>query len=141
MEIIFKHYVISNDKAKLDINTICDFLAKSYWANTRSKDKIQKSIENSLCYGVYDGNKQIAFARIVTDGATMYWLGDVFVDESYRGEGIGTKLIDIIVNAEENVDLFGLLGTKDAHGLYGKYDFKRDEYMVRNPNYIKNERS
>lgn len=138
MENIDGDLVISTDKSKLDVDKVCDFLSRSYWANKRPRERILKSIENSICYGAYIGDKLVGFARVVTDGATIYWLCDVFVDEEYRGHGIGKKLVGTITNADEFKDLNGLLGTKDAHGLYEQYHFKRMEMMRRLPDYVRN---
>jgi GNAT superfamily N-acetyltransferase len=115
-------------------------MQRSYWANRRPKVKIKKSIENSLCYGVYYGGKQVGFARVVTDWATMYYLCDVFIDEEYRGQGIGKKLIEEIVSSEDLKNLFGYLGTKDAHTLYEQYDFIREpeKVMTRIPDFLRN---
>nr|WP_235917995.1 GNAT family N-acetyltransferase [Paenibacillus lutrae] len=117
----------------MDIEAIAGYLAKSYWANNRSQETIGKSIENSLCYGVYDGEKQIAFARVITDDATTYYLCDVIINEAYRGQGIGTYLVQTIVESERLRGLNGILGTLDAHGLYEKFGFERvpDRFMRR----------
>ncbi|NOU93255.1 GNAT family N-acetyltransferase [Paenibacillus sp. LMG 31456] len=132
--------VISNDKSLLNLETVFEFLSSSYWANKRSKEIIRKSIENSICYGVYKNNRQVGFARIVTDGATMYWLCDVFIEEGHRGNNIGKKLIETIVKSEELKNLMGILGTKDAHGLYKQYDFELDQekMMRRVPDFVRN---
>lgn len=116
------------------------FLSRSYWANQRSIERIVQSIENSICYGIYDGSKQIGFARVVTDDATMYWLCDVFIDEEYRGKGLGKKFIECITNSEELKNLMGVLGTQDAHGLYGQYHFEEDKerMMRRMPDFLRN---
>lgn len=133
MEIAFNTYTISDDKTRLDIDIIGGFLSRSYWANERPIEKTQKAIEHSLCYGVYDQNRQIGFARVITDGATMYYLCDVFIDEQYRGQGIGKKLVETIINSEALQGINGLLGTKDAHSLYESYGFNRvaDRFMRR----------
>ncbi|SDP12943.1 Acetyltransferase (GNAT) family protein [Paenibacillus sp. yr247] len=131
----FDELLISDEKELLQIDVIAGFLSRSYWANKRSITTIQKSIEASLCVGVYHDRKQIGFARIVTDHATMYWLADVYVDEDYRGRSIGKKLIETITNSEDLKDLVGILGTKDAHELYEQYGFERDaaRFMRRAP--------
>jgi len=136
----FDHFLISDEKTLLNMETIAGFMSRSYWAHRRSKDRIEKSVMNSICYGVYDGNKQIGFARVVTDHATMYWLCDVFIDEAYRGRGIGKKLIKTITESEELKDLMGVLGTQDAHGLYRQYHFEedKDRMMRRMPDYARN---
>ncbi|NIK80014.1 putative N-acetyltransferase YhbS [Paenibacillus castaneae] len=140
MHIPYKEYIISDDKKLLDIAAIKELLSKSYWASSRSEEKVEKSIRNSVCYGVYDGNKQIGFARVVTDFATMYWLCDVIVDEAYRGQGIGKKLVESLTSSDELKDLSGILGTKDAHELYEQFHFFTDKerMMRRMPDYTRN---
>ncbi|OME87323.1 GNAT family N-acetyltransferase [Paenibacillus sp. FSL A5-0031] len=133
MELLYDRFVISDDKSMLKIDTICGFLARSYWANKRSLEMIEESINNSVCFGVYDGDKQVGFARVVTDFATMYYLCDVFVDEEYRGAGLGKKLVEVITEQFEG--MMGLLGTLDGHGLYEKYGFMKntERFMNRRP--------
>jgi GNAT superfamily N-acetyltransferase len=126
VEINYKDYLISNNKNLLSLERIHDFLSRSYWANQRSKEKIAESIKNSECFGIYLNNDQVGFARIVTDYIVMYWLGDVFIDEKYRKQGLGKKLIETIVNQEEFKNLTGFLGTLDAHQLYEKFGFQKD---------------
>jgi GNAT superfamily N-acetyltransferase len=140
MEIKFNDYLISDDKSKLDIKTIKAFLARSYWANNRPEEQTDRSIQNSACYGVYHESRQIGYARVVTDYATVFYLCDVFIDEDYRGQGIGKKLIESLVASDELKDLFGFLGTRDAHELYKQYGFEYDpeRFMKRRPDYLKN---
>lgn len=121
------NYIVSTDQDKLNIELIHNFLSKeSYWAQGRSIEKVKKSIENSLSFGVYLDNEQVGFARVVTDFAIFGWIMDVFILDEYRGKGLGKMLMDAIVNHE---DLQGLqrwgLATNDAHGLYEKYGFKK----------------
>jgi GNAT superfamily N-acetyltransferase len=116
-------YTISTDKTRLDIALIHRWLNESsYWAQGRSLETVQKSIENSLCFGVYEGAQQVGFCRVVTDYATFGWLCDVFVIESYRGRGLSKQLIQAVVT---HPDLQGirrlLLATRDAHELYRRY--------------------
>lgn len=139
MKVQVNEFTISDDKSMLDLETIRGFLSRSYWANNRTRDRIEKSIQNSLCFGVYHGGTQIGFARVVTDDATMYWLADVFIDERYRSQGVGKILIETIVKSERLKDLMEILGTKEAHTLYEKFDFVRDDgrFMRRMPDYIR----
>ncbi|MEW9697588.1 GNAT family N-acetyltransferase [Paenibacillus sp. SI8] len=140
MEVKFNDYVISDNKELLDLKTIKEFLARSYWANTRSEERIERSIENSVCYGIYHNRIQVGYARVVTDHATVYYLCDVFIDEAHRGKGIGKKLIESLVTSEELKDLTGVLGTLDAHELYKQYDFESEpeRFMKRRPDYVRN---
>jgi len=132
MHIQVEDYFISNNKELLQFEIIKGFLSRSYWGNRRTEEQIRKSIANSLCYGVYRESKQIGFARVVTDGATMYWLADVYVDEDFRGRGIGKNLISAMTNSDELKNLMGVLGTRDAHQLYEQYGFTADtERMMR----------
>ena len=116
---------ITTDKQLLDVELIHHVLVKeSYWARERTLEQIKKAIEHSICFGVYDGERQVGFARIVSDRATFAYLGDVFVIQEYQGRGIGKMLMEAIVAHPE---LQGLrrwvLATRDAHGLYEKYGF------------------
>lgn len=130
MEYIKDDFKISDDKSLLSIDKICGLLAKSYWASNRSRETIELSIKNSLCYGVYYQDVQVGFARVVTDFSTMYWLCDVYIDEEYRGNGLGKLLVQNIVESETLKGLPGILGTLDAHGLYEKYGFVCEKERV-----------
>lgn len=125
MEVFKQAYSISTDKKKLDIPFIHKFLAQSYWAENIPMETVQKSIEGSMCFAVYENNQQIGFARVVTDGATFGYLADVFIDPAYRGRGLSKWLMQTIM---ENPDLQGFrswqLATRDAHGLYAQFGFK-----------------
>jgi GNAT superfamily N-acetyltransferase len=118
-------YQISTVKSKLDLTVIHAFLSSSYWAAGIPLETVERSIEHSLCFGVYtQGGRQVGFARVVTDYATFAYIGDVFIVEAYRGQGLGTWLMDVVVNHPR---LQGLrrwtLSTRDAHGLYAKFGF------------------
>ena len=125
MEWQHENFIISTDKSKLNVHYIHQFLSnESYWAAGISYTIVQKSIANSLCFGVYDGEKQIGFARIITDEATFGYLADVFIDKEYRGRGISKWLMHVISNLpfRRNLRNF-MLGTKDAHKLYEQFGF------------------
>ena len=117
-------YTFSTDKTKLDIKVIHDFLSTSYWAQNIPIEIVKRSIENSLCFGVYFNNEQIGFARVISDHATFAYLADVFILEEHRGKGLSKELMKHIM---EHPQLQGLrrfcLGTKDAHSLYEKFGF------------------
>lgn len=118
-------YTISTDKSLLDVSMIFNYLSKeSYWAKGISENVVRRSIEHSLCFGVYIENKQVGFARIISDFATYAYLADVFLLQDYRGKGLSKRLMETIVDHQ---DLQGLrrwaLATADAHGLYARYGF------------------
>lgn len=122
-------YTYSTDKNKLDINYIHHFLSKeSYWAKNIPIEIVRKSIEGSFCFGIYNGNQQIGFARVITDYATFGYLADVFVDEKYRGKGLSKNLMQFIMDNETIKGLRRfMLATLDAHGLYEQYGFMKLE--------------
>lgn len=138
MRIEFDEFMISDDKALLDLDTIAGFLARSYWADKRPREFIESSIANSLCFGIYRGERQVGFARVVTDYATMYYLCDVFIDEEFRGRNLGKKLIETITGLEPFRNITGMLATNDAHTLYEQYGFERDaeRYMRRKADFL-----
>lgn len=117
-------FIISTDKNRLDHEFIHKYLSEeSYWAQGRSLEIVNQSIENSLCFGVYhkDGS-MTGFARIITDYATFAWLCDVFIVDTYKGNGLGKWLVKTIVEFSELRELKRiLLATRDAHGLYNAY--------------------
>lgn len=116
-------FSISTDKSKLDVPLIYDWLnGVSYWAQGRSLETVRRSLEHSLCFGVYDDKRQVGFARVVTDHATFAWLCDVFVLESHRKHGLGKWLVETIT-AQPNLKKLHLfvLATRDAHELYRRY--------------------
>jgi GNAT superfamily N-acetyltransferase len=117
-------FSISTDPSKLDIDCIVRFLGASYWAAKRSRAAIELSIRNSLSFGMYDKGVQIGFARAVTDDATFAWICDVFVDEAYRGRGLGTWLMANVVAHPSIRELrLVMLATRDAHELYRPFGF------------------
>lgn len=118
-------FVIDTERSRLQLDVIHSFLSEeSYWANTRTLDQTRTAIKNSICFGVYDGERQIGFARVVSDRATFAYIGDVFILKEFRGQGLSKWLMETIVSYP---DLQGLrrwiLATRDAHGLYKQFDF------------------
>ena len=127
MNVYFEGYLISDDKNLLQVDRVHELLLTTYWAQTRPKETVVKSIENSFCFGIYDkDNVQVGFARCVTDFTTMFYLADVVVDEAHRGKGLGKALIKNLTEHEHFATITGLLNTRDAHGLYEQYGFERD---------------
>lgn len=125
MEIGRDEFVISTDRSRLDIDAIQSFLAEdSYWARERTIEQTKTAIQNSICFGLYRGDRLVGFARVVSDQATFAYIGDVFIIDRYRGRGLSKWLMETIV---AHPDLQGLrrwiLATRDAHSLYEKYGF------------------
>jgi GNAT superfamily N-acetyltransferase len=117
-------YLISTNASMLDLEVIRGYLSRSYWAAGVPEDVVRRSIENSLCFGVYRGEEQAGFARVVTDRATFAYLADVFVLEEHRGQGIGKWLVEVILSHPELQGLRRwMLATRDAHDLYRRYAF------------------
>lgn len=136
-------YLISTEKSKIDVDEVHQFLSHSYWAENVSKNIVQKSIDNSFCFGVYHYRKQVGFARVISDFATFAYLADVFILPDDRGKGLSKWLMQVIV---DHPKLDGLrrftLATRDAHKLYSQFGFtaldKPDRWMQRhNPDVYK----
>ena len=123
METKRENFRISTDQEKLQIDVIHHYLTEeAYWTTGRTLEMTVKSIKNSLCFGVYDQEKQIGFARVVTDYTVFAYLCDVFILDEYQGQGLGKWLTETIINVldEEGVR-WTMLATRDAHELYGEY--------------------
>ena len=128
-------FLISTDPARLNLDVVHGFLTNCYWAKGIPREIVARSIEHSLCFGVYDGSgSQVVFARVVSDFATVAYLGDVFILESHRGRGLSQWMMECIT---QHPSLQGLrrwiLLTRDAHALYAKFGFtplkSPDRYM------------
>ena len=118
-------FVISDDRARVDRNLVHRYLRDdSYWSHGVPRDVVDRSIDNSLCLSLFDGDDQVGFARLITDRSTFSFLADVFVLPSHRGRGLARWLVQIVL---DHPDLEGqrriLLGTDDAHGLYAQLGF------------------
>ncbi len=128
-------FYMKQAKEEMDFERVKELLAQTYWANKREEDKIRISMENSLCYGAFtkEEDKQIGFARVITDFATTYYICDVIVDEKYRGIGVGKALVEMITTDSRLQKMRGLLLTEKAHGLYQQFGFKQADgiYMGR----------
>jgi GNAT superfamily N-acetyltransferase len=118
-------FVISTDPGLLDLGLIHDFLSKrSYWAAGEPLEVVERSLANSLCFGLYERGRQVGLVRVVTDRATFAWLCDVFVLEEHRGRGLAKWLMECVMGHPALQGLRRvLLGTRDAHGLYQQYGF------------------
>jgi len=118
-------FLVSTDPSRLNLDVIHNFLTNCYWAEGVPREVVARSIEHALCFGVYDGSgAQVGFARVISDFATVAYVGDVFVLDSHRGRGLGKWLMESIT---QHPALQGLrrwiLTTRDAHGLYAQVGF------------------
>lgn len=126
------NFIISTDKDKLDLELIYQFLSHTYWADKRTKQQVADSIQNSLCFGMYEQHQQVGFARVVTDYSTFGYLADVFITDQYKGRRLGQWLIETIFNMPELAQIEKwLLLTSDAQNLYKKVGFCQYEYPDR----------
>jgi GNAT superfamily N-acetyltransferase len=117
-------FEISCDPARIDISLVHDFLSTSYWAKGRSREVVEISIRNSLCFAAYSSGCQIGFARVITDRAVFAYLADVFVVPEFRARGVSKALMRAILAHPDLQTLRTfLLGTLDAHGLYAQFGF------------------
>src|SRR6185503_1837087 len=129
-------FEITTDPSRIDLRMVHGFVTASYWAAGIPLETVERSIKNSLCFGIYKGNRQVGFARVITDRATFAYLGDVFVLPEYRGQGLSKWMMECIM---AHPDLQGLrrwcLLTRDAHGLYRQFGFtelkSRERWMER----------
>ncbi|MDE6673642.1 MAG: GNAT family N-acetyltransferase [Acetatifactor sp.] len=106
---------------------IHELLKKAYWAKDRSESATQKAISNSLKYAIFESNSErlVGFARVITDYSTVYYLSDVYIDEEFRGRGLGKKIVEwIVLHEDKLLGINGLLKTRDAMDLYKKYGFE-----------------
>lgn len=133
-----ERFLLSTDKALLDIDAIHAYLSEcSYWARERPRQVVESSIEHSLCFGLYEDERLVGFARVVTDYATFGWLCDLFILETHRGLGLGKWLVGCIIAHPDLQNIRRLLlATRDAHELYRRYgEFEAlttpDRLMVR----------
>ena len=118
-------YCISTDQTRLDVGFIHGTITASYWARGRSYDRVRRSIEGSLAFGLYHGDEQVGFARVITDYATAAHLADVFVIDAYRGKGLGKRLIECALDHPRLRSIRKwTLATSDTHALYARYGFK-----------------
>ena len=125
-------FLISTNASRIDIDAVHAYLVRSYWAEGIPRETVERAIAGSLCFGVFAGQRQIGFARIVSDFATYAYLADVYILEEFQGQGLGKWLMLCV---KGHPDLQGLrrwgLSTRDAHGLYSQYGFRPHSFPGR----------
>jgi GNAT superfamily N-acetyltransferase len=128
-------YELDDDRGRVDVDAVHRYLSEeAYWVRGRDRDTIERLVrESARVIGAYRGDEQVGFARVVSDGSSMAWLGDVFVIEGHRGHGLGVELVREAVEHPDHRDLVWFLNTRDAHGLYTRFGFEapNDRTMVR----------
>lgn len=131
-EISKGEYWVTTDNEKLDFDSIHQWITNSYWANGRTKEAMKKVMDNSLNFGLFHNDKQVGFARVITDYHTFSYLCDVIIDEDYRGRGLGKLLMKEVLEYPPLIIMKRwLLFTKDAHGLYEHFGFTKDDMPER----------
>ncbi len=126
-------YVLSDDPSRLDVPATTRLLATTYWAADRPTAVMAQAIRHSLCLGLYHAGQQVGFARAVTDYSTFAWICDVIVHPDHRRKGLGKWMVQCLINHPALQTRSQVLATRDAHGLYERFGFKRTEYMKRMP--------
>jgi len=128
-------FLISSEKNHVDIDALHALLSRSHWAKGRSREAIEKTVTNSLCFSLINGNKQIGFARVITDGVTYAVMLDMIIHEDFRGQGLGKWLVQCIGEHPDVVPLRQVLWTSVAYDFYQKSGFEempKLKFMVRN---------
>jgi GNAT superfamily N-acetyltransferase len=130
-------YELDDDRGRVDVDMVYRYLSKeAYWVRGRDRATIERLVrESTRVMGVYLGDQQVGFARVISDGTSVAWLGDVFVLAEHRGKGLGEELVREAVEFPDHRDVQWYLNTRDAHALYAKFGFEAasDRTMVRPP--------
>jgi len=124
--------VVTTDRSRLDLEVIHGYLTRSYWAKGIPRATVARAMDRSLCFGAFEGDRQVGFARVISDLTTFAYVSDVFVVESHQGRGVGKRLMAAIMAHPELQELRRwTLFTRDAHGLYRQYGFREPRYPER----------
>lgn len=119
-----EQFTISTDPSRLNVDIIADLLSRSYWANTRTREQLERALSHSLVFGLYDGYRQIGLARVISDYSIFAYLCDVIIHQDYRGHGLGKWLMSTVHNHPDLVKVRRwMLVTNDAHGLYKQFGY------------------
>jgi predicted N-acetyltransferase YhbS len=130
-------YEVDDDRGRVDVDMVYRYLSEeAYWVRGRDRATIERLVrESTRVIGVYLDDQQVGFARVISDGTSVAWLGDVFVLAEHRGQGLGEELVRESVEFPEHRDVQWYLNTRDAHALYARFGFEpaSDRTMVRPP--------
>lgn len=127
-------YLLTDDSSRIHLDVIVGLLSETYWASDRPKSVIEESIANSICFSLFLKNKQIGFARVVTDRAVFSWIADFVIHPELRRTGLGKWMLECILEHPFVRKTVQVLQTKEAHRFYAKYGFEDHEVMRRKPN-------
>jgi len=127
-------YILTDNKSRLDLDAVCALLHATYWAAERPRELIEKSIQHSICFGLFHGGQQVGFTRAVTDYATFAWICDVVIAPGHRGQGLGKWIMECVLAHPDLKTATLVLRTRDAHTLYERFGFERTEYLRRSVN-------
>jgi GNAT superfamily N-acetyltransferase len=120
-----------DNRDRIDVDAVYDYLSQSYWAASRSRTEVESSVRDSArVIGCYDGQRQVGFARVVSDGVHVAHLCDVYLLEPYRGRGVGVELVREAVDNGPHAELNWTLATRDAHGLYERFGFTTPDERI-----------
>ena len=131
MKYEYLDYEVTDDKSKVNLDAVHKLLSTSYWAADRSKEIVMKTIENSICFSALHSDKQVGFARVVTDYAVFSWIADVIIHPDHRGKGLGKFLMECIESHPDIPLSLQILRTRDAHGLYEKFGFTHSNVLCK----------
>jgi GNAT superfamily N-acetyltransferase len=129
-------YELDDDPARVDIDAVHDFLSKSYWAEGRPREVVERHVrEAARVVGIYYGGAQVAYARAFSDGVALVYLADVYVLDEHRGRGLGVELVRAMVEHGPLAGVKWMLHTRDAHDLYRRFGFGEpsERVMERRP--------
>jgi GNAT superfamily N-acetyltransferase len=129
-------FTISDERAKVKIDTIAHLLAETHWGYRRPRPVVEKLVENSLCFSLFRNNEQIGFARVVTDQTVFSWLSDLVIAPELRGRGLGRWLLQCILNHPAISGAQFVLQTRDAHHFYESFGFQRSDKLMTRPGSI-----
>ena len=127
-------YLLTDDSSQIHLDVVLDLLSTTYWASERPKGVMEESIVNSVCFSLFLKDRQIGFARVVTDRAVFSWIADFVIHAELRQAGLGKWMLECILKHPFVKNTVQVLQTQDAHGFYAQYGFERHEVMRRKPN-------
>jgi GNAT superfamily N-acetyltransferase len=126
-------YLLTDEKNRADVEAVSRLLATTYWAADQPRSVTECTIQHSICFSLFYQQQQVGFARAVTDQATFTWICDVVVHPAHRGKGLGKWMVQCMIAHPKLQTRSQVLATRDAHGLYEPFGFKRVEYLKRKP--------